>query len=53
MNITVPVAADGLTVAVKATEPPYVDGFGNEVKFIVVAGWLTVRETTFDVDVLW
>ena len=30
LNVTVPVAADGATVAVNVTEEPYVDGFAEE-----------------------
>ena len=31
LNVTVPVAANGVTVAVKVTELPYVEGFDEEV----------------------
>jgi hypothetical protein len=31
LNVTVPVAADGVTVAVNVTEFPYVDGFEEDV----------------------
>ena len=31
LNVTVPVAAEGVTVAVNVTELPYVDGFRDEV----------------------
>jgi hypothetical protein len=37
MNITVPVAVVGVTVAVNVTEEPYTDGFTDEVSVTVVA----------------
>jgi hypothetical protein len=36
LNVTVPVAADGVTVAVKVTEEPYVDGFEEEATVVEV-----------------
>lgn len=30
LNVTVPVAAEGVTVAVKVTDEPYVEGFADE-----------------------
>jgi hypothetical protein len=51
MNVTLPVAVDGVTVAVKMTESPYVDVGDDDAKFVVVAIWYTVRERIFDVDV--
>ncbi len=30
LNVTVPVAVDGVTVALKVTELPYVDGFADD-----------------------
>ena len=47
LNVTVPVGVPvplvGLTVAVKVTFCPTVDGFGLEVMVVVVAMLLTVR----------
>ncbi len=37
LNVTVPVAADGVTVAVNVTEVPYVEGFGGEDSVVDVA----------------
>ncbi len=42
MNVTVPVAVDGLIVAVKATVLPYVTIGDDDVKYVVVASWFTV-----------
>ena len=36
LNVTVPVADDGKTVAVKATDCPKVEGFGVAVTVVVV-----------------
>jgi hypothetical protein len=36
-NCAVPVAADGVTVAVKVTLCPYVEGFGEDANRVVVA----------------
>jgi hypothetical protein len=36
LNVTVPVAVEGVTVAVKVTEEPYNDGFAEEVSATVV-----------------
>ena len=43
INVTVPVAVDGVTVAVKATELLKVDGLGDDVMPVVVDAWLTVK----------
>ena len=40
-NVTVPVAVDGETVAVKITVCPNVDGFGLDVRVVVVGVLLT------------
>ena len=37
LNVTVPVAADGVTVAVNVTEFPYVEGLAEEASVVVVA----------------
>jgi len=42
MNVTVPVAVDGVTVTVKATEFPYVEGLADDVTPIVVDALFTV-----------
>jgi hypothetical protein len=42
INVTVPVAVDGVTVAVKITELPYVDGSADDVTPIVVDALFTV-----------
>jgi hypothetical protein len=42
LNVTVPVAADGVTVAVKVTGEPYVDGFAEEAKVTLEVAWSTV-----------
>jgi hypothetical protein len=41
-NVTVPVATDGVTVAVNVTDEPYVDGFGDEANVTVVLAMFTV-----------
>ena len=41
-KVTVPVAADGVTVAVNVTDWPEVDGFKLEVKAVVLQALLTV-----------
>ncbi len=38
LNVTVPVAVEGVTVAVKVTEFPYVDGFKLDDTPVVVGG---------------
>jgi hypothetical protein len=42
LNVTVPVAVAGVTVAVKVTIDPYADGFADEVSLAVVLTWFTV-----------
>ena len=42
MNVTVPVAVEGETVAVNVTEDPYVDGFADETSVTVVLALFTV-----------
>jgi hypothetical protein len=51
-NVTVPVAVDGVTVAVKVTEEPYVDGFADEASATVVFALFTVCVSVDDVLVL-
>jgi hypothetical protein len=48
-NSTVPVAADGVTVAVSVTPSPTTDGFGDEVTAVDVLGFVTECEWTADV----
>jgi hypothetical protein len=36
LNVTVPVAANGVTVAVNVTDEPYVDGFADEDNVVEV-----------------
>ncbi len=50
MNVTVPVAVDGVTVAVKVAELPYVDGLVNDVTPVVVDALSTVCEMADEVD---
>ena len=52
LNVTVPVAVEGETVAVKVTEEPNVDGFAEEASVTVVFALLTVWVSTEDVLVL-
>ena len=47
--MTVPVAADGLTVAVKVTDWLKVDGLSELVTTVVVAAGLTVWVSTAEV----
>jgi hypothetical protein len=42
MNVTEPGAAAGVTVAVKVTELPYVDGFGDDPTLVDVDALFTV-----------
>jgi hypothetical protein len=48
-NVTVPVAVEGVTVAVKVTEEPYDDGFADEVNVTLVLAWFIVWVSTEDV----
>ncbi len=50
MNVTVPVAVDGVTVAVKVTGLPYVDGLADDMAPIVVDALSTVCERADEVD---
>ena len=43
MNVTVPVAAEGETVAVNVTEEAYVEGFADEVSVVVVLVFATAE----------
>jgi hypothetical protein len=52
LNVTVPVAIDGETVAVKVTDVPYVDGFRDEVSATVVFALFTVCVNVDEVLVL-
>jgi hypothetical protein len=50
LNVTVPVAVDGVTVDVKVTEVPYVDGLRLDVTTVVVAAGSTSCARGDDVD---
>jgi hypothetical protein len=50
LNVTVPVAVEALTVAVKVTEAPYVDGLRLDVTAVVVTAGFTVWVRGADVD---
>jgi hypothetical protein len=52
LNVTVPVAAEGETVAVNVTEDPNTDGFEDEVTVVVLLALFTVCVSTADVLVL-
>ena len=42
LNVTLPEAVDGVTVAVSVTVCPNEDGFGDPVRVVVEEAWLTV-----------
>lgn len=52
LNVTVPVATDGVTVAVRVTDDPYPDGFAEDVSFVDVLALLTVCVNAEDVLLL-
>jgi hypothetical protein len=52
LKVTVPVAAEGETVAVKVTEEPNVDGFAEEASATVVLALFTVWVRVDEVLVL-
>ena len=52
LNVTVPAAAEGETVAVKVTDAPNPDGFADEASVTVVFALFTVCVSTEDVVVL-
>jgi hypothetical protein len=52
LKVTVPVASDGVTVAVNVTEEPYVDGFADEVSVVVELATFTVWVRADDVLLL-
>lgn len=52
LNVTVPVAVAGVTVAVKVTEEAYVEGFNDEASATVVLTLLTVCVSTDEVLLL-
>jgi len=52
VNVTVPVAVVGATVAVNVTEAPYADGFADEASVTVVFVLFTVWVSTEDVLLL-
>jgi hypothetical protein len=45
LNITVPVAVVGVTVATNVTDEPNTDGFADEASAIVGVAGFTVKET--------
>ena len=49
-NVTVPVALDGVTVAVSVTKAPYVEGFREEIRPVEVPLLPMVTEKVCDVD---
>ena len=51
LKFAVPPAADWLTVAVKVTESPKLDGLSDDVTAVVVAILLTTWENETDVEV--
>ena len=50
MNVTVPVADEGLTVAVNVTGWPYTEGFAEDETVATVAGSVFVNEKFTDDD---
>jgi hypothetical protein len=52
LKVTVPVAVDGVTVAVKVTTWLKLDGFGDEASAVLLMIWLTVWATTDEVLVV-
>ena len=52
LNVTVPVAADGVMVAVNVTEEPNPDGFGDDATVVVELALLTVWVKAAEVLVL-
>jgi hypothetical protein len=52
LKVTVPVAAEGETVAVNVTDDPYVDGFADEASVSVVLALFTVWVRVEEVLVL-
>jgi len=49
MNVTVPVAVVGVTVAVNFTDEPYADGFADEASVTVVLALFTLWISSKDV----
>jgi hypothetical protein len=52
LNVTVPVAVEGVTVAVKVTEVWYVEGFSDDATVVVVFALFTVCVSVEDVLLL-
>jgi hypothetical protein len=52
LNVTVPVAVAGVTVAVNVTDAPYVVGFVDEVSVTIVFALFTVCVNVEDVLLL-
>ena len=50
LNVTVPVAVDGVTVAVKATTAPKVAGFGDALSAVAVDGFFGRAANTLNVE---
>ena len=43
LNVTVPVAVEGETVAVRTTFWPMIEGFVDELKLVLVDAWVIVK----------
>ena len=52
LKVTVPVAAEGETVAVSVTDEPYVDGFAEDASVTAVFALFTVWVSTDEVLLL-
>jgi hypothetical protein len=52
LNVTVPVAAEGVTVAVNVTDIPKPEGFSDDVKVVVEVALFTVCARVVEVLVL-
>jgi hypothetical protein len=50
LNVTVPVAVDGVTVAVKVTGLPYADGLADAVTAVVVVERPTLKVPVAELD---
>ncbi len=49
LNVTVPVALTGVTIAVSVTGSPAIDGFNEDVSVVVVASLLTPKLMSMDI----
>jgi hypothetical protein len=52
LNVTVPVAVAGVTVAVRIVDEPNADGFADEVSVTLVLSWFIVWLSTEDMLLL-